>query len=97
MRYLGTNHHEHMKLVHFTVFDCHPVRGLASYKPWLNHLPLPQWTVDWISSKIEEWGLPPSELQNLHRFDDFMKNGLGYSSLQITRVCSVLIMYVLTR
>lgn len=94
MRYIGTNHHEDMKLVHFNMFHCHPVRGLASYKPWLNHLPFPQWAVDWISSKIEEWGLSPSELQSLRRFDDFMKNGGGYSSLQSTRVRRRPIMFI---
>ena len=88
MRYLGANHHEHMILAHFNVFHCHPVRGLASYTLWLDHLPIPERLVKWISSSIREWGISQTEVQTLRRFEEFQATGGAYSQLQTTRVHS---------
>jgi hypothetical protein len=80
------NHHQNAKLLHFNMFHCPPA-GLASYTPWLNHLLLPQWIIDSISTRIKQWGLPKPELDSLRRMEDFLINGGGYNALQRTRVC----------
>lgn len=67
------------------MFHC-PPSGLASYTSWLDHLPVPQWIVESLSTRIKQWGLPKSELDSLRRMEDFLINSGGYNALQCTRV-----------
>lgn len=71
-----------MKLVHFNMFYSEPV-GLASYAPYLNHIPfVPQGAVD----SLSEWGLREHEKNAYRRYKAFIENGSGYNVLQSTRV-----------
>ncbi|KAF8311281.1 alpha/beta-hydrolase [Clavulina sp. PMI_390] len=89
MRPLALYHSDHMRLVHFNMFFCQPAEGIASYTPWLNHLPLPQSTVDWLSTQIKEWGVPEAQLRLLRQFQGFLTGGSGYVELQSTRPATV--------
>ncbi|KAF8315331.1 alpha/beta-hydrolase [Clavulina sp. PMI_390] len=88
LRFTGQNHSDNARLIHFNMFHG-PAAGLASYVPWVDHLPIPQWVASSIKTVMENWGLSESEKQSLTRTNSFKKEGRGYTELQRTRPATI--------
>lgn len=85
MEFIGQNHSENGKLILYNMFFS-PPSGAAAYSHWIQHLPIPQQTADYLVDLIEGWGLPEPQLRSVKRHREFTKEGSGYFVLQSTRV-----------
>lgn len=84
---MGENHHQNAKLILLNMIRTPPA-GISAYAPWIQHLPIPQSTADYLTRSVEEWGLSETQLKALRRGKEFLSNGRGYMMLQTTRVSS---------
>ncbi|KAF8315332.1 alpha/beta-hydrolase [Clavulina sp. PMI_390] len=88
LRYTGENYSNNAKLIHFNMFHA-PAAGVASYAPWVDHLPIPRWLANPIKSTMQTWGLSEDDKGSIAQGASLRTGGRGYIEFQSTKPATI--------